>query len=202
MPGVYNVALMLDGREVERKPMRVIMDPEVRFTEATRRRYNEIVMDLHDMQRRGAPVASTLRELAGEVRRASTAIGSSNAPAEVKVQFAAFKTAFDASAAKFGVQTAAPDTTPAPAGRGGGGGGGRGGGAAAPDMSVFGRVGTLKTAIMNIWELPSDALVKQYSDVKAMLTPAITEANAVVTRARTMSTTLQRYSITMRVPAM
>ena len=198
MPGTYTVALMADGREVERKPMRVIMDPEVRFTDATRRRYNEIVMDLHDMQRRGTPVASTLSELAGEVRRASTAIGSSNAPADVKAQFASFKTAFDASAAKFGVQTASPDTTPAPAGRGGG----RGGGAAAPDLSVFGRVSALKTAIMNIWEFPSDALVKQYADVKAMLTPAITEANAVVTRARTMSTTLQRYNISMRVPAL
>jgi len=198
MPGVYNVELMADGRAVERKPMRIIMDPEVRFTDATRRRYNEIVMDLHDLQRRGTPVASTLRELAGEVRRASTAIGSSTAPADVKAQFAAFKTAFDASAAKFGVQTAAPDTTPAPAGRGGG----RGGGAPAPDLSAFGRVGTLKAAIMNIWELPSDALLKEYTDVKAMLTPAITEANAVVTRARTMSTTLQRHNITMRVPAM
>ena len=92
MPGTYTVALMADGREVERKPMRVIMDPEVRFTDATRRRYNEIVMDLHDMQRRGTPVASTLSELAGEVRRASTAIGSSNAPADVKAQFASFKT--------------------------------------------------------------------------------------------------------------
>jgi hypothetical protein len=197
MPGTYNVELIVDGRVVEKKPMRVIMDPEVRFTEATRRRYNAIVMDLHDMQRRGTPVASALGALAGEVRRVSTEIGSSNAPADVKAQFAAFKTSFDASAAKFGVQTAAADTTLAPAGRGGG----RGGGAAAPDASVFGRVGSLKTAIMNIGELPSDALVKQYTDLKAALTPAITEANAVVARARTLSTTLQRYNISMRVPA-
>jgi hypothetical protein len=55
---------------------------------------------------------------------------------------------------------------------------------------------------MNIWEMPSAELVEQYSDVKAALTPAITEATAVVTRARAMSTTLGRYSITMRVPAM
>jgi hypothetical protein len=198
MPGTYNVELLVDGRSVEKKPMRIIMDPEVRFTDATRRRYNAIVMDLHDMQRRGTPVASALGALAPEVRRASAEITATNAPADVKTQFAAFKTAFDASAAKFGVQTAALDTTQAQAGRGGG----RGGGGAAPDVSVFGRVVTLKTAIMNIWETPSPALVTQYTDLKAALTPAIAEANAVVARARTLSTTLQRYNITMRVPPM
>jgi photosystem II stability/assembly factor-like uncharacterized protein len=200
MPGMYTVELMVDGRSVERKPMRVIMDPEVRFTEATRRRYNAIVMDLHDMQRRGTPAAQALGALAVDVRRVSTEIGSSNAPAGVKTEFAAFKTAFEASAAKFGVQTA-PDSAQTQAGRGGGRGG-RGGGGAAPDVSVFGRVVTLKTAIMSIWEMPSDALVKQYTDLKAAMTPAITDANAVVTRARSLSTTLQRYNITMRVPAM
>ena len=79
--------------------------------------------------------------------------------------------------------------------------GGRGGGGAAPDNSVFGRVVSLKTAIMSIWEMPSAALVSQYTDLKTALPPAITEGNAVVTRARTLSTTLQRYNVTMRVPA-
>jgi hypothetical protein len=67
---------------------------------------------------------------------------------------------------------------------------------------VFGRLVALKTAIMNIWEMPSTSLVQQYTDVKAALPPAITEANTVVTRARSLSTSLQRYNITMRVPAM
>jgi hypothetical protein len=195
------VALMVDGRAVETKPIRVVMDPEVRFTEASRQRYNAIVTDLHDMQRRGTPVANTLGALSIEVAQAARALASSSAPADVKTQFETFKRDFDAVAGKFGAR--APDTAAtAPAGgRGGGGRGGRGGGGAPADASVFGRVGALKNAIMNIWEMPSDALVRQYTDLKAALTPAITEANAVVARARTLSATLARHNVTMRVPA-
>ncbi|HKS04883.1 MAG TPA: hypothetical protein VJR92_01100, partial [Gemmatimonadaceae bacterium] len=200
MPGTYNVALMVDGRAVETKPMRVVMDPEVRFTETSRQRYNTIVTDLHDMQRRGTPVANTLGALSIEVAQAARALASSSAPADVKAQFETFKRDFDAVAAKFGAE--APDTAPpAPAGRGGGGRGGRGGGGAPADASVFGRVGALKNAIMNIWEMPSDALVRQYTDLKAALTPAITEGNAIIARARTLSTTLQRHNVTLRVPS-
>src|SRR5688572_17004590 len=64
LPGSYNVALVVDGRPVETRPMRVIMDPAVPLTVAQRTRYNDIVTDLHAMQRTGTPVAGALGTIA------------------------------------------------------------------------------------------------------------------------------------------
>ena len=58
----------------------------------------------------------------------------------------------------------------------------------------------MKTAIMGIWEPPSDALVRQYTDVKAALPKAITDANAVLQRARALSQTLGTHGVTLTVP--
>ena len=54
MPGTYNVALVVDGKAVETKPIKVIADPESQMNDLQRKRYNDILMDLHDMQRKGS----------------------------------------------------------------------------------------------------------------------------------------------------
>lgn len=61
------------------------------------------------------------------------------------------------------------------------------------------RAGTVKGAIAGIWELPSDALMKRYTDVKVALPAAIAEANAVVAKVNAMSPTLKRYGIELNV---
>jgi cold-inducible RNA-binding protein len=82
---------------------------------------------------------------------------------------------------------------------GGGGGGGRGGGAG-DNQNLVARVGAVKNGIMGIWEMPSDALMKQYADIKLTLPKAIADANALLAQARTVSTTLGRSGVTLTVP--
>jgi hypothetical protein len=82
-------------------------------------------------------------------------------------------------------------------GRGGGGRGGRGGGAETNAQDLVARAGSVKSAIMSIWESPSDILVRRYNDVKAALPAAIAEANAFAARVSAMSTTLNRHGITL-----
>ena len=53
---------------------------------------------------------------------------------------------------------------------------------------------------MGIWEMPSDALLRQYNDVRVALPRAITDANAWLSRARTMSATLRTHNLTLEVP--
>ena len=195
IPGTYNVLLLVDGKTVDTKPMRIIMDPQVQFADAARKRYNDILMDLHDMQRRATEVASTLNALHPQMSDAAAKLAASNAPAAVKTQFEALNRDFGTVRASFGV----PFPAPGAGGGGGGGGGGRGGGAPDP-QNLLNRAATLKNSIMGIWEPPSDALVRQYTDVKAALLKAITDANAVIQRARTMSQTLSTHGVTLTVP--
>ncbi|MEO5567877.1 MAG: hypothetical protein ABIR92_05265, partial [Gemmatimonadaceae bacterium] len=158
IPGRYNVALVSNGKVLDTKPMTIIMDPAVRFTVAERKRYNDIVTDLHTLQGRAAPIAAALFTMTPQMRAIDTALTMrSDVPAAVKTQFATLKKQFDVLAPKFGV--VAPVTPQV-------GGGGRGGQA---DTSTYGRMGALKGQIMNIWETPSESLQRRYADTRVAL---------------------------------
>jgi photosystem II stability/assembly factor-like uncharacterized protein len=193
-PGTYTVALQVDGRTVDTKPMRVLGDPAVTLTIAQRQRYNDIVSDLHEMQRTGTAVAYSLNALYPQFTQISSNIGS--APAGAKTQFDALKQEFDAVRVKFGVPL------PAAGGRGGGGGGGggRGGGGGDERVNVLGRVSTLKASILGFWETPSAALMSQYTELKPALAAAVTQANAFLAKARHVSVALRPHGITLTVP--
>ena len=200
MPGNYTVSLVAAGKTIESKPMKIVMDPQVQLADAQRRRYNDILMDLHSIQQRGTTMQTSLDHLYSELQQVAPKVrDGANVPAATKTEFDAFMKEFDALRVKFGVPTT-PDSL-APGGRGGGGRGGRGGrGCPANTEDVLARAGTVKNAIGAIWEMPSDAMVKQYNEVKADLTKAIADAGAFMTKATAMSKTLLKYDITLMVP--
>jgi photosystem II stability/assembly factor-like uncharacterized protein len=192
MPGKYNIALVSGGKVLDTKPMTIVMDPAVKFTAAEQRRYNDIVSDLHEMQKRTAPTAAALFTMVPQFRAIDTALATrSDVPAAVKTQFAALKRQFESLAPKFGVQTAQP----APAA---GAGGGRGG--AGVDTSTYGRLGSLKGQIAGIWETPSESLQRQYADLRLGVPRLMTEANTFMTAARSASAALTKYNLTLTVP--
>jgi NAD(P)H-dependent FMN reductase len=110
-------------------------------------------------------------------------------PAALKAQFDAVHKDFDAVRVKFGVSAAIA------AGRGGGGG--RGG----DPENVLARATTLKLGVMGMWEAPSAATVKQSAEVKLAVQQAVTEANAMLAKATTISQSLSKYDIVLTVPA-
>jgi hypothetical protein len=173
--------------------MRIIMDPAARLAGAERTRWNAIATELHDVQRRGNEVQASLNTLHPQMVDIAGKIGGmTNVPASLKSQFESLNKDYDAVRVKFGVPAGPPA-----AGRGGGGGG-RGGGAA--DQNVLARVGASKAAIMGIWEAPSDAVSRQAASARTSLLAAISEANSVIARARTVSSALKGYNVTLNVP--
>jgi photosystem II stability/assembly factor-like uncharacterized protein len=195
-PGSYTVALLAGNRTLDSKPMRIVMDPEVRMTVAERTRWNAISAELHDVQRRGNEVQQQLNTLYPQMTSIAGSLSSNaSVPAGTKSQFEALNKDFDAVRVKFGV----PAGQPAQGGRGGGGGGGgRGGGA--PDQNLLNRVAASKGAVMGIWEAPSDAVSRQAASARTGLLAAISEAQAVIARARTVSAALKAHNVTLNVP--
>ena len=112
-PGTYNVTLMVDGKSVDTKPMKVVMDPAVQLSDVQRKRYQDIVMDLHEMQRKGSEMTTTLNALYSQMTDVSAKVKADNLPAATKTQFDAFVKDFDAVRPKFGV----PPPPPAAGGR-------------------------------------------------------------------------------------
>jgi hypothetical protein len=190
-PGTYQVSLVVDGSVVDAKPMNIVMDPAVDLAGVERRAYDEMLLSLHELQRRGTETAGHLDALYAQVQELSDTTGAmEDAPDDVKTDFAAFQEDFDELRVKFGV--------PLTRGGGGRGFGRRGGGDPA---NVLGRISTLKRNIMSFWEVPSDALVNQFYEVTPLLETAIGEAEGFLERARTLAETLEDHDITLTVPA-
>jgi hypothetical protein len=127
-----------------------------------------------------------MQEGAKKVEEGSVAAGA-------KSQFEALNTEFDAVREKFGV----PLPQPAAGGRFGGGGRGRGN---VDPANVLAKASGLKGQIMGIWEMPSDAVMRQYNEIQPAVASAITEANAFLAKARSASQSLRGAGITLTVP--
>jgi len=182
----------VNGTAVDTKPIRIIMDPAVDLAGVQRVAYDEMLLSLHELQRRGTEMAGMLDGVYAQLEDIAGRIGDmSNVPADVKADFTSFNEAFDSLRVKFGVPL------PAAGGGGRGGFGGRGGGNPA---NVLARTSAVKSSIMSVWEAPSGALVSQFYEVRPLLDAAIVDAGDLLDRARALATTLARYDITLTVP--
>jgi len=107
-------------------------------------------------------------------------------PADVMASFDAFNKELAVLAPKL----AAPQ-----GGRGGGGGGGRG-----ANESLAAKLGQAKNGL-TAGMSPADPTVRAYTEVKAQTPKAIIDLNAAIAKAATLSTALQKYTLTLTVPA-
>ena len=191
LAGTYNVSLIVDGRTLETKPLKVMSDPDVVLTEAERKKMFDMAMEMHELQRRATEVAtgmgalnSRLPELAKEV--GSNADMSSDLKASVE-------------ALQKDVAALAPKLTIPLGGRGfGGGGGGFGGGRGGAD-SLVARVAQAKNGLMAGMS-PNEITLRAYNESKAQLPKAIADANSLFTRAAALSSALTKYNVTLTVP--
>jgi hypothetical protein len=189
-PGTYQVSLVVDGNTVGTKPMSIVMDAEVDLSGVDRLVYDEMLLSLHELERRGTEAAGHLNLLHADLEAVADTIGDmDDVPDDVKADFTEFREAFDEVRVKFGV----------PMSGGGGRSFGRGGGGGSP-ANVLGRTSTLKSTIMSIWEVPSDALVDQYYEVSPLLDAAIGEAQESLEQARLLAAKLERYDLTLTLP--
>jgi len=182
LPGTYQVSLLVDGKTIATKPLKVIGDPEVALTDAERTMLFNRAMELHELQQRAMAVSARLAPLNAQAQNAAKELaGRSDVPAAVKTQFEAFKKELDAVMPKFITQIAP--------GRGGFGGGG-----GAPSPNVITRIGQAKGGMMG-GMMPTEATMKAYADVKTMTPASIAEAEAVLAKLPAVSAALAKYDI-------
>jgi hypothetical protein len=183
--GVYTVSLIVDGKTVDSKPLRVADDPEVVLTSADRKRQYEMAMEIHALQPRVTEAGTAFGSLNRQVNELTTTAASrSDVPADVKGQLDAFKKELEALAPRLAL----------PQGGRGGGGGGRGN-----NESLSGKVGQAKNGLMS-GMVAGEQSIRAYTEVKAQTPKAITDVNAVIAKAATLSSALAKYNLTLTVP--
>jgi photosystem II stability/assembly factor-like uncharacterized protein len=184
--GVYNVSLVVDGKAVDTRPLRVNDDPEVVLTSVERKRMFDMAMEIHTLQPRISEASAAHASLTRQTNDLTTAIGQrSDVPADVKSTLEAFTKELAALA---------PKLTAPQGGRGGGGG--RGG---APE-SLVAKVGQAKNGLMAGMS-PGDQTVRAYTEVKAQAAKAIADLNAVIAKAGAVSMALAPLNLTLTVPS-
>jgi photosystem II stability/assembly factor-like uncharacterized protein len=187
LPGLYTVTLVVEGKAIEARPLRVLADPDVALTDAERRRMHGMAMELHTLQGRTAEITSALADVNRQMPSVSKAIeGRSDLPAAVKASFEAVQKQLETFASRFA----------APAGGREAGGGGRSG---APE-SLPVRLAAAKNGLMGGMPVTSQT-ADAYKRSKADVPGAIAEARAFLATLQTLSATLARHDITLTVPA-
>ena len=176
LPGEYRVTLVVDGRDIATKPVRVAGDAAVQMTDADRKTWHDTALALHRLQ-----------EQANEAADAVAQLGTQYQALEGLLKMAASPSADSKSAVEgAGKQLAdlrrqlgvpAPGQPAAPVG-GGGGGGGFGG---QQQQNVRGQIGQTKGQIMNSHSLPSEQQLRVLTDGRGDLAKAIQETNALIT---------------------
>jgi hypothetical protein len=182
--GVYSVALIVDGKTVDTKPLRVTDDPEVVLTSAERRRQYDMAMEMHALQPRLIEAATAHVSLTRQINELTTTAGDRNdIPADVKAALDSLKS---------DLAGLAPKLTQ-PSGRGGGGG--RGG----VTESLVAKLGQAKNGLMGGMVVGEQA-TRAYTEVRTQVPKVITDVNVVIGKAVTLSGTLARYNLTLTVP--
>jgi hypothetical protein len=185
---MYTITLLVDGKTVDTKPLRVAGDPEVVLTDAERRKLFDMAMELHELHRRAAESASAMTPLNSRMTELSKDIaGKSDLPADVKTTFESLSKDVAAMTAKL-----MPPQ--------GGGFGGGGAAAAAARNHPIGRLGLAKTGLSGgMW--PTEQILRGYTDSKAQIPKLLADANALLSRAATLNTTLATHNMTLPLPA-
>jgi photosystem II stability/assembly factor-like uncharacterized protein len=188
LPGTYTVSLIVDGKTVDKKPLKLAADPEVALTAVERKKLFDMAMEMHELQRVASQASGAITPLNARVAAIAKEIaGRNDVPADVKASVDGLAKDLAAVVPKF----AAP--------AGGRGGGGGGGGAVTPPVSVAGRIAQAKTGLMGgMW--PTAQTTRAYDEAKAQAPKAFAEANAVIARASVLSGALAKYKLTLEVP--
>jgi hypothetical protein len=183
--GTYNISLIVDGKTVDTKPLKVTDDPEVVLTQAERKRQYDMAMEMHALQPRANEAAAAFGNLNRQITELGTTIaGRNDVPADVKASFDSFKTELTAMAPRLA----------APQGGRGGGGGGRGN-----SDAIVAKIGQAKNGLMGGMAVGEQAN-RAYAEAKALTPKTIADLNALIAKAATLSTALARANLTLTVP--
>ncbi|HWK11638.1 MAG TPA: hypothetical protein VNR64_16385, partial [Vicinamibacterales bacterium] len=124
LAGTYTVSLVIDGKTVDTKPLRVNGDPDVVLTDAQRKQLFDMASELHQLQKGATEAASRVTALNRQTNDIAQSLqAKADVPAEVKTSFESFKKEVNDMAPKYAT------------------GGGRGGfGRGNADQTVLGKL--------------------------------------------------------------
>ena len=169
LPGEYRVTLVVDGKDVATKSIRVSGDKDVQMSDADRKTWHDTALGLHEMQRVANAAAEAVTTLATQLTAAETLLKSAgNPPASAKTQIADVGTRLADLRRRLGLNQQG--------GFGGGGGGGFGG----QQNNVRGSLGQTKGQIMQSTSLPTAQQMRSSVELREDLVKVVSDTNELI----------------------
>jgi hypothetical protein len=166
MPGDYRVTLLVDGKDVATKTVRVSGDKDMPMTDAERKTWHDTALNLHDLQRVANSAAEAVNQLATQLSAAEGLVKSAaSAPAAAKQAITDANTKLADLRRRLGLNQ-----------QQGGGGGGFGG----QQGNVRGQLGQVKGQVMNSTSMPTVQQVRQAGELREDLDKVIADTNALI----------------------
>jgi len=173
LPGEYRVTLVVDGKDVATKSLRVNGDKDMPMTDADRKLWHDTALGLHDLQRVANAAADAVTTLATQLTAAEALMKSAaNPPGAAKNAITDASTKLADLRRRLGLNQGG-----GPGGGGGGGGGGFGGG----QNNVRGNLGQTKGQIMQSTSLPTAQQIRSAAELREDLTKVIADTNELIT---------------------
>ena len=167
MPGEYRVTLVVDGKDVATKSVRVNGDSAVTFPEDQRKTWHDTALGMHEMQRVGNAAAEAVTTLATQLSAAEALMKSAaNPSASAKSAISDANTKLADLRRRLGLNQ-----------QGGGGGGGGFGGQQA---NVRGQLGQVKGQIMGSTSMPTAQQMRSSVELREDLTKAVADTNELI----------------------
>lgn len=167
LPGEYRVTLIVDGREVATKPVRVMGDRDIELTDADRKTWHDTALALHELQRAANEAADSVAALTRQLTAIEGLVNGNGdgASAGLKAPLEDAGKRIADLRRRLGVNES---------GQLAGGGGGQ-------QQNVRGQIGQLKNHVMNSTSLPTAQQIRRSSELREDLAKVIEEANTVIT---------------------
>jgi photosystem II stability/assembly factor-like uncharacterized protein/uncharacterized membrane protein YgcG len=175
LPGEYRVTLVVDGKDVATKSVRVSGDVAVQMTDADRKTWHDTALALHELQKTANEAADAVAELGRQFQTLENLVkGATNVPAAATTAMGETSKRLTELRRRLGV--------PAPGQQSGGGFGGGGGGfgGGGPNPNVRAVIGQTKGQVMNSTSLPTAQQVRVSTESREDLTKVVQDANGLI----------------------
>jgi photosystem II stability/assembly factor-like uncharacterized protein len=169
LPGDYRVTLVVDGKDVATKSVRVNGDSAIQITDADRKTLHDTALALHQLQRTANEAADAVHEM-GRQYQALQDIVKTSTDAGVKTALEGADTRLVDLRRRLGV----PAPGQQPAGFGGGGFGGQ-------QQNVRGQIGQVKNQVIGSTSLPTTQQLRQATELREDLAKVIEDVNGAIT---------------------
>ncbi|HXG90665.1 MAG TPA: hypothetical protein VNJ02_20285 [Vicinamibacterales bacterium] len=170
MPGEYRVTLVVDGKDIATKPVRVVGDTAAPMTDADRKTWHDTALALHRLHETANEAADAVTQLGTQYQSLEGLVKmAANAPPDAKAAIEAAGKQLTELRRQLGV--AAPGQ-PVAAGGGGGGGGAQ--------QNVRAQISGAKGQIQNSHSLPSEQQMRVLPDGRGDLAKVVQEVNALI----------------------